>query len=131
MVQYPPQTHIHTQIMPLCLMEGDNRYVLIPNTLPEVSIVRETHNRMAIPCGRHVVNQVHQPIFQTAYSEPMNDMRDERELCVSCMCSTGHGHTGIRAHDHVHTNARLAHAVAWAVTVSLNSASRRALCMSH
>src|SRR5215475_1385580 len=118
MVQYPPQTHIHTQIMPLCLMEGDNRYVLIPNTLPEVGIARETHNCMAIPCGWHVVNQVHQPIFQTAYSEPMNDMRDERKLYVSCMCSAGHCHTGIRTHGHVHANTCLAHSVAWVATVS-------------
>src|SRR5215813_5383407 len=104
MAQHPPQPHVHAQIMPLLLMEGNNRYVLIPNTLPEAGIVGETHDCMAIPCRRYAVNQVHQPIFQTAYRKPMNDMHHERGLHVPRLYSVGHRHTGIRIYDHVHTN---------------------------
>src|SRR5438093_8311319 len=131
MSQHTPQTHVHAQIMPLLLMEGNNRHVLIPNTLPEVGIVGETHDRMVIPCGRHAVNQVHQPIFQTAYRKPMNDMHNERGLHVPRLYSVGHRHTGIRTYAHVHTNTCLPHAVAWTTTISRNSASRRVLCSSH
>src|SRR5215475_6084164 len=104
MAQHAPQTHVHTQIMPLLLIEGNNRYVFIPNTLSEGGIVGEAHDGMAIPCGRYAVNQVHQPVFQTAYRKPMNDMHNKRGVPVPRLYSVGPRHTGIRIYDHVHTN---------------------------
>src|SRR5215472_8021680 len=131
MAQHPPQPHVHAQIRPLLLMEGNNRYVLIPNTFPEGGIVGETHDCMAIPRGRYAVNHVHQPIFQTAYRKPMNDMHNERGLPVPRLYSVGPRHTDIRIYDHVHPSMCLSYAVACATTISRNSASRRALCSSH
>src|SRR5262249_46558467 len=98
--------------MPLLLMEGNNRYVLIPNTLPEGGIVGEAHDGMAIRGGSYPLNQVHQPFSKPASRKPMNDMHNKRGVPVPRLYSVGPRHTGIRIYDHVHTNTCLPYAVA-------------------
>ena len=117
--------------MPLIFVEGNNRYVLVMQTLPEVGIVRETHNRMAIPCRRHVVNQMHQPIFQTAHRKPMNNVCHERWWHVTRVCIVAPRHPDLRTSEYGYRHGPLPHAGAGAITVSRNRVSRRALYSSH
>jgi len=46
--------------------------------MAKVGGVREAHDCVPVALFRHVVNQVHQAVFQAAQRQPVDDVQDKR-----------------------------------------------------
>ena len=74
--------------MPIPLVQGEHLDICALDATAKFRVViAQADDDMAIALGRQVVDQVHQPVFQTAIVEAVNDMRDQRRGFAQGCCS--------------------------------------------
>ena len=87
--QDPPDTRIQAEVMPFAFLQSDHRHVVPSEAIPEVGEIRQAHDGMPIPLGRHVVDQIDQSILQAPDPQPMDHMNHQRRIPIFGMCCHG------------------------------------------
>jgi hypothetical protein len=84
-----PEARVDCEVITRFLAESDDLNVIPLYPCPEICEVREADNGMLIMFGRHVVNQIHQTVFQTTNAEAVYDVHDKRWAMIHGSCIFG------------------------------------------